>query len=183
MSTFLAETLSALSVALARNEHRWFLFGAQAAMLYGARRLTHDVDVTVFAADLAMLIANLRAEGFETRTPDPHEFATQTRVLPVTHAATGMPVDVVLGGPGFEEHFWEHRQTTVVAGVEVPVVQREHLVLLKLLAGRPHDLDDARAVIAAGADRAALAKLVEAVVEALGESDVRDRLNQVLDAV
>ena len=180
MSNSLGDTLVALSAALAVNEHRWFLFGAQAALLYGARRLTHDVDVTVFAPNLDTLISDLRLGGFEFRVADPVRLAKETRVLPVTHLTTSMPVDVVLGGPGFEEHFWEHREMTTVANATVPVVQREHLVLLKLLAGRPHDLEDARAVIEAGADLAVVEQLVEAVVEALGENDVRDRLTQIL---
>lgn len=138
----------------------------------------------MFAPNLETLISDLRASGFRFRfrfrIADPVRLAKETRVLPVTHAAASMPVDVVLGGPGFEEHFWEHREMTAVAGTSVPVVQREHLVLLKLLAGRPHDLDDARAVIEAGVDLAALEELANAVVEALGENEVRDRLDEIL---
>ena len=43
----LAELLTDLGRALARLGVRWYLFGAQAAILYGVARLTADVDVTV----------------------------------------------------------------------------------------------------------------------------------------
>lgn len=48
----LAELLAELqSVPFAALGVRWFLFGAQAAILYGVARLSADVDVTVDPGD------------------------------------------------------------------------------------------------------------------------------------
>ena len=153
MSNPVSDALRDLRRAFAVDGLRWFLFGAQAALLHGSRRLTHDVDVTVLASDATSLCETLQSHGFALRVEDVGGFVARTRVLPMTHEASGMPVDVVLGGPGFEEFFWQNRTHVDIDGVEIPVVRAVDLVLLKLLAGRPHDLDDARAVIAAGCRR------------------------------
>jgi hypothetical protein len=143
-----AELLAALQRALSALGVRWFLFGAQAAILYGVARLSADVDVTVdpghrSAAELARALA---AAGFAPRVPDVAGFAEATRVLPLVHAASGMPLDVVLSGPGLEEQFFAGAREHVIGDALVPVVCPEDLVAMKILAGRPRDLDDVAAI-------------------------------------
>ena len=46
MDSALAQVLAALSRAFGREQVPWYLFGARAAVLYGSRRLTADVDVS-----------------------------------------------------------------------------------------------------------------------------------------
>ena len=70
MRSPVAELLAAFAAAADRLGARWYLFGAQAALLYGAARLTADAD----------------------------EFVERTRVVLLVHRATGMPLDVVLAG-------------------------------------------------------------------------------------
>jgi hypothetical protein len=48
MPSPIAELFADLHEALSALRVRWYLFGAQAALLYGAARLTADVDVTIF---------------------------------------------------------------------------------------------------------------------------------------
>lgn len=50
---------------------------------------------------------------------------------------------------------------------------------MKLLAGRPQDLDDAIALVRAGAELSDVEPMVEAVAEGLGEDDVRQALAEV----
>ncbi|HEY5617144.1 MAG TPA: hypothetical protein VIK60_04325 [Vicinamibacterales bacterium] len=47
MRSPVAELLADLATALDEAGVAWYLFGAQAAILHGAARLTADVDVTV----------------------------------------------------------------------------------------------------------------------------------------
>ncbi|MCA9574114.1 MAG: DUF6036 family nucleotidyltransferase [Polyangiales bacterium] len=153
---------------------RWYLFGAQAALLRGSRRLTADVDVTVFLGRTGQtqLLSALESGGFQLRVPDADDFAARTRVLPVTHRATHMPVDVVLGGPGIEEHFLSRVDVLLLGEVEVPTPCAEDLVVMKLLAGRGQDLEDAKALVKTGADLGEIRSMIEAIAEGLGEDDV-----------
>jgi hypothetical protein len=151
----LAEVLADLGRAFAALGIRWYLFGAQAAILYGAARLSADVDVTVALGDhqVAELVAALDASGFEARLPEPAAFAETNRVLPVVHRPTRMPADVILAGPGLEEQFLARTEARTIEDVVVPVASAPDLVVMKVLAGRPQDLEDATAVLGAQGHR------------------------------
>jgi hypothetical protein len=144
-----ADLLADLHRALAILGLRWFLFGAQAAILHGVARLSADVDVTVDLGrrPVSDLVTALAAAGFAPRVEDPAGFAETTRVLPFVHGPSRMPLDVVLAAPGLEDQFFAGVEERVIGGVRVPVVCAEDLVAMKVLAGRPRDLDDV-AVIA-----------------------------------
>jgi hypothetical protein len=147
----LAEALAALGRGLAELRVPWYLFGAQAAILYGAARLTGDADVTVRLGKqpAAALAAALEKQGFRLRVRDVEDFVARTRVLPFAHLGSAMPVDVVLAGPGLEEQFMRRRRKRTVEGVRVFVASPEDLVVMKMLAGRGKDEEDVVAILAA----------------------------------
>lgn len=166
---------------------RWYLFGAQAALLYGSARLTADVDATVILDDVPTeaFVSALSANGFEPRIHDPGFVAT-TRVVPVVHLPTGLPADVVLGGPGLEVEFASRATERDVGGVEVPVVSPEDLIVMKVLAGRDKDKEDVRAVLRARADTLDLTRIrwtIERIEEALGQSDLMPTFEALLAQV
>ena len=150
-----AELLSRLDAALGALGVPWFLFGAQAAAAYGAARLTADVDLTVRLGETSVqgLVSALARAGFASRVEDDPEFVERTQVLPLVDRTTGLPVDVVLAGPGLEDVMLEAAERIDVGGVVVPVARAEHLVVTKVLAGRPKDLEDVEAILSARADR------------------------------
>ena len=67
-----ADLLADLARGLGALGVRWFLFGAQAAILHGAARLSADVDVTVDlgARSSRELVDVVAREGFELRVAD-----------------------------------------------------------------------------------------------------------------
>jgi hypothetical protein len=170
-----AEVLRALAAALSELGAEYYLFGAQAALLHGAARLTADVDVTVRMdpEDPPRLIAALGAHGFRARIADP-DFVARTRVLPMIHGPTAINVDVVLAGPGIEELFLQRAEQREVDGVVVRVACAADLIVMKILAGRPKDLQDVEAIVAANADLdAAQVRETLALLEAaLDQSDL-----------
>ena len=134
---------------LAEREHlRWYLFGAQAVAAYGVPRTTGDVDITLDLADrrLPTLTTPLRRAGFVPTFGD-EAFAAETRVYPVTHEPTGWSIDLVLAGPGLEQRFLDEVRWFPAGASRIPVLAPEHLVTLKILAGRPKDLEDVRGMI------------------------------------
>jgi hypothetical protein len=165
---------------------RWYVFGAQAAILHGAARLTADVDVTAALGDrpTAALVEALARHGFALRVADVEDFVERTRVLPAVHRDTGIPVDVVLAGPGLEELFLARATDRQVGDVRVPVLGVEDLVATKVLAGRPKDLDDAADVVRAQGGRldVALVRTTLGLLErALDRSDLLPELERVID--
>jgi hypothetical protein len=169
------ELLAALSNVLQRWG-RWYVFDAQAVIAYGSPRLSADVDVTL---DLdpdepERFVADMDAAGFALRVSDP-EFVRRTRVMPFVHRATSMPLDIVLAGSGLEDEFLSRARLIDLAGTQVPFIHPEDLVIAKVLAGRPKDIDDARGVWRAhgtelDADR--ITRILRLLEEALSQGDL-----------
>ena len=149
-----ADLLADLARGLGALGVRWFLFGAQAAILHGSARLSADVDVTVDMGARASreLVDALSREGFELRVTDAAGFVEATRVMPLVHRASRMPLDLVLAGPGLEEQFFARATERLVGDARVPVVSAEDLVAMKILAGRPRDVEDVAGIVRARRD-------------------------------
>jgi hypothetical protein len=125
------------------------VFGAQAVLAYGRPRLTADLDISVGAelGQVPELVSRLEAAGLRLQPQATNDFVRRTRVLPFVHEATGMPVDIVLAGSGLEAEFMRAARELVLAGVTVPVISPEDLIVTKILAGRPKDLDDVDGIL------------------------------------
>ncbi|HSY48569.1 MAG TPA: nucleotidyl transferase AbiEii/AbiGii toxin family protein [Thermoanaerobaculia bacterium] len=171
-----ADLLDALGAAMGEQGVRWFLFGAQAAIVWGSPRLSADVDVTaeIDPAELNDYITTMRDHGFDVVFGDP-DFVAQTRVIPFVHRASGMPLDVVLSGPGFEEDFLQRAIPVDIGGALVPVISPEDLIVTKILAGRPKDIEDIRGVInerRASLDIERIRMVLRLLEQALAQSDL-----------
>ena len=116
--------------------------------IYGVPRTTADIDITLDLGDrrLDLLVAPLRRAGFVPRISDPR-FAVETRIYPVSHKPTGWNFDLVLAGPGLEQRFLDEARIVEAGRHRIPVIAPEHLITLKILAGRPKDLEDVRGML------------------------------------
>jgi hypothetical protein len=169
------ELLAALAPVLARWG-RWYLFGAQAVIVHGVPRLSADVDVTLALTPDApeRFAADMQAAGFALAVDDP-DFVRRTRVMPFIHLATGMPLDIVLAGSGLEDEFLDRAVPTDVGGTRVPLIEAGDLMIAKVLAGRPKDLDDARGlwrIHRRTLDAHRIRTILQQLEEALSQSDL-----------
>jgi hypothetical protein len=156
----------------------WYLFGAQAVQVWGLPRLTADVDVTarLESDNPSAFIAAMGEAGFDLRVSDLEDFVRRTRVLPFVHRPTQIPLDVVIAGPGLEEEFLERALPVDLGGVTVPVISPEDLLITKVLAERPKDLEDVRGILRerlAELDLARVRSVLELLDEALGRKHLR----------
>ena len=129
----LGEVLGALSID-------WALFGAVAANRYRREvRLTGDIDLLLadHGGDLAVLERSLAQAGWKTRraTPD-------GSMLRLRHPRFGA-ADLVLAETEYQRvALGRARAEADTAGHPVRYLAPEDVILHKLIAGRPRDLDD-----------------------------------------
>ena len=144
-------------------------------VIYGVPRVTGDIDITIDPGEKGLpgLLAPLRRAGFVPRISDP-SFATETRIYPITHRATGWDIDLVLAGPGLEQRFLDEARIVVARGHRIPVIAPEHLVSLKVLASRPKDLEDIRGMLRiAELDHGLVERTLAELEAMLDQSDLR----------
>lgn len=125
------------------------IIGGIAVQFWGEPRGTDDVDLTVAVPveKTEEILAALLAR-FASRIPDAAEFARRNRVV-LLIASNGVPVDVSLGLPGYEDELMARaRLTPVDPDHQVRVCSPEDLIIHKALAGRGDDLKDLDMVIA-----------------------------------
>ena len=166
---------------------RWYLFGAQAATVWGRPRLTADIDVTaeIPFERLDHFVEAMNRHGLTLRFDD-REFVNRTRVLPFIHERTGIPLDVVLAGPGLEEEFLDRAIEVPFEGVTIPVISPEDLIVTKVLAGRPKDIEDVRGILrerARSLDLSRIRGTLRLLEEALAQSDLIPVFERALETL
>ncbi len=124
------------------------LIGGMAVQRWGEPRLTQDVDVTVLVGPgLEPAFVDATLAGFSGRRPDARAFALAYRVL-LIRAGNGVPVDLALGGTGFEiESVRRSTAWEIEPGCRVPTCSAEDLIVHKLIAGRPRDIADLDGIV------------------------------------
>ena len=132
------------------ESRRWrFCFiGGLALQRWGEPRETVDVDVTLvtgFGGEEPFITALL--DRYDGRIPDAAGFARTNRVL-LLRAASGVGIDVALGGLPFEERIVERASRFPFPGdVPLRTCSAEDLVILKAFAARGRDWVDVEGVI------------------------------------
>ena len=143
------ELLKQLAVALDNAALPYMVFGGQAVLLYGEPRLTRDIDITLGvdtsqAAALLRMIENLQ---WRILVDDVDEFLRQTFVLPVLDPKSNIRIDFVFSQTGYERQAIERGKTVRLGAANVRFVSLEDLIVMKVIAGRPRDLEDVASVI------------------------------------
>lgn len=138
------EVLSALQEAGASA----CVIGGLAVVRWGQPRATADVDLSVLTpyGEESRVLGALLGR-FVARSPDARAFALAHRVLLIT-SASGVPVDVALVAFPFELEALDRASAwEAVPGVVLRTCPAEHLVVYKLVAGRPQDLIDVEGIV------------------------------------
>jgi hypothetical protein len=169
------DVLAALA-PVASSWGRWYLFDAQAVVVHGVPRLSADLDITLALSPDApdRFAQDMERAGFVLQVRDP-AFIRRTHVMPFIHDATGMPLDVVLAASGLEDEFLARAINVDLDGTVVPVIHVEDLIIGKILAGRPKDIEDVRnlwPLHSATADHDRITQVLTMLEEALAQSDL-----------
>lgn len=144
-----ARLLRKLSDGLTASGIPYMVIGGQAVLLHGLPRATLDIDITL-GVDIEAFGRVLDAAGKIGLDPipeDPEVFARRTMVLPAKDGDSGIRVDFIFSFLPYERQAIERATAVAIDGVPVRFASVEDLVIHKMFAGRPRDLEDVRGVL------------------------------------
>lgn len=141
--------IAALSRELKTRSIGFMLIGGQAVLAHGEPRLTEDIDLTLAATPerTADLVAVCGALGLTPIPSDVSAFVAETFVLPARHVLTGFRVDFIFSSTSYERSAIGRAVLIAIAGESVPFAAAEDLVIHKLFAARPRDLEDVAGIV------------------------------------
>ena len=149
MTDPLQTTLRDLASWLQSESILFAVIGGIAASVRGEPRFTADIDLVVaIDVDQALQLSErLPASPFQPLFAGIAEVIQTAFLMPVRHRATSIPVDIAIGLSGFEQQAIARATLASMGDFQVPVVTAEDLILMKLLASRPRDLDDIHRIV------------------------------------
>lgn len=140
------EILSRLGAGLERHSLPYMIIGGQAVLLYGEPRLTRDIDITL-GVDVDRLDDLLTLSQELHLIPIPEDlptFVRETMVLPCLDESTGIRIDFIFSYTPYEAQAIVRSQGIPIMGQEVFFASVEDVIIHKIFAGRPRDLEDVR---------------------------------------
>ena len=143
------QLLEAIARGLERLGIPYMLIGGQAVLLYGEPRLTRDIDVTLGVGPerLSELLEWVRGSGWQVLVEAPAQFVGKTMVLPCLEPVSGIRIDLIFSFSPYEQQALKRARRVLLGGTQVCFASLEDLIIHKVLAARPRDLEDLRNVL------------------------------------
>lgn len=177
--------LKLLARELDRARIPYMVIGGQAVQLYGEPRMTRDIDLTLGldSDGLVRVLAVCGACGLKPLPVAPADFVRETMVLPALEERSGIRVDFVFSVTSYERQAISRSRPVELGGVSVRFAEVEDVVIHKLVAGRPRDLEDVRSIIVKnpGIDRAYVEQWLGGFDRAL-DRDITSSFRRLLES-
>ena len=127
----------------------YMIIGGQAVLLYGTPRMTKDIGITLGmdVGRLDSLLPALVAMGLETIPEDFRSFVEQTSVLPTREEGSGIRVDFIFSFTPYERQAIARATPVLLGRTKVMFASAEDVIIHKIFAGRPRDLEDVRTIL------------------------------------
>lgn len=141
--------LSRIGTCLDEHNLPYMIIGGQAVLLYGEPRLTKDIDITLGVGPdhLDKLLLTIDQVPLKPLPEDISTFVKQTMVLPSLDESTGIRVDFIFSFTPYESQAIKRVNKIKILGQDVCFASVEDLIIHKIFAGRPRDIEDVRVVM------------------------------------
>jgi len=143
------QLITRIAAVMSSHQIPYMIIGGQAVLLYGVPRMTKDIDITL-GMDIGGLDKVLEAVkniGLRVLPGDFRGFVEQTSVLPTLDGTTGIRVDLIFSFTPYERQAIARAKTVALLETGVTFASVEDVVIHKIFAGRPRDLEDVRSMI------------------------------------
>jgi hypothetical protein len=148
------------------------VIGGQAVLVYGEPRLTKAIDLTVgVGLESLTTIRNLLLDINLKPVVENVDFTMQTMVFPCQDSETGIRIDVIFSHSPYERQALDRVRRINLEGIEVCFAGPEDVVIHKVIAGRPRDLEDVETILLKNLDldKVYIENWLRDFSEALGE--------------
>ena len=144
------QLLERIALSLEQHQIPYMVIGGQAVLVYGEPRLTRDVDITLGVGPerLHDLLSIAESAGWRLLVEKPEEFVQRTCVLPLQDSKTGIRIDLIFSDSPFEQQAMDRVRLVEMGKATVRFAAVEDVIILKMVAGRPRDLEDVRGILA-----------------------------------
>lgn len=143
------ELLEKTALALEMRKIPYMLIGGQAVLLYGEPRLTKDIDIALGIGPerLPDVVDIVKGLGWKVLVESPGTFVRETMVLPCLEPQMGIRVDFIFSVSTYERQAMERVRRVPIGRAQVRFASIEDLIIHKIIAGRPRDLEDVKSVL------------------------------------
>jgi len=126
----------------------YMVIGGQALLIYGEPRLTRDIDITlgISTDQLKQVLAVVEKIQLKPIV-DPWNFTVKTMVLPCQDPKVDIRVDFIFSFTPYEAQAIQRAYRVAVGRRRVNFASPEDLIIHKIFAGRPRDLEDVKSVL------------------------------------
>jgi hypothetical protein len=148
------EILAALGRVLCRHSIPYMIIGGQAVLLYGEPRITRDIDITlgVDAGRIDEMLQIAHELSLRALPNEIKKFVLDTNVLPCLHEESGIRVDFIFSFTPYETQAITRANRIKIQDTEICFASPEDVIIHKIFAGRPRDIEDARSILLRNAD-------------------------------
>lgn len=142
------QLLKKIARALDKGSIPYMIIGGQAVLLYGEPRLTRDIDITlgVTLEKLDFVLDIAKSIGLNPLV-DPETFTRKTMVLPCQDPQTDIRIDFIFSFSPYEQQALERVKIVKLGSANIKFASLEDLIIHKVIAGRPRDLEDIKSVL------------------------------------
>jgi len=140
--------LARIALGLEQRGIPYMVIGGQAVLLHGEPRLTRDIDITLGAgpARVGEVLDIVRSWGGRVLIDNAVDFVQKTMVLPCLEPESGLRVDFIFSFTPYEREALQRAIRVNLNGTDVRFACVEDLIIHKIFAGRPRDLEDVRGI-------------------------------------
>lgn len=141
--------ISRIAKELDKSNLPYMIIGGYAVLYYGEPRVTRDIDITLGVGierqnDVLKIPETL---GLKILVDDPSSFIKEYMVLPVLEESSGIKIDFIFSFTPYEQEAIKRAKEVDIEGVKVRIASVEDLMIHKIFAGRPRDIEDVKNIL------------------------------------
>ncbi len=127
----------------------YIVIGGQAVLLYGEPRLTRDIDITlgIDNSTASQIVDLAKTIQLYPAVDDVDQFVKRSNVLPLYDHDTKIRVDLIFSFLEYERQAMERANPVMLEDYPVKYASMEDVIIHKIFAGRPRDIEDAKSIL------------------------------------